>query len=126
MSEGWYKIELTDDLRTRPLPDAVFQVQHEFLQRYDTTLNNPSGALLLANFELDRPEQVLPSVLYYYLSPPAVRMLQHLLYQYGARPCAEPSVGVPILLLLTKTIFRRFKPIMVNHGRRRLPRTGIN
>jgi len=93
MSEGWYKIELTDDLRTRPLPDAIFQVRHEFLQRYDTTLNKPSGALLLANFELDRPEQVLPSVLYYYLSAPGVRLLQHLLYQYGARPCAEPSVA---------------------------------
>src|SRR5258706_5010669 len=63
VSEGWYKIELTDELRKRPLPDAVFQVQHEFLQRYDTTLNKPNGAVLLANFELNRDnEQVLPSV----------------------------------------------------------------
>ena len=93
MSEGWYKIELTDELRTRPLPDAVFQVRHEFLQRYAITWNEPKASLLLANFELDRPEQSLPPVLYYYLSPPAVGMLQYLLNQYGARPCSEPSIG---------------------------------
>ena len=86
MSEGWYKIELPDDLRTRPLPDAVFQVRHEFLQRYDTTLNKPNGALLLANFDLDRPEQVLPRVLFNYLSLPAVRMLQHLLLSVWCSP----------------------------------------
>jgi hypothetical protein len=91
MREGWCKIELTDELRIRPLPDAVFQVRHEFLQRH--AMKEPKATLLLANFELDRPEQLLPAVLYYYLSPPAVGMLQYLLSQYGARPCPEPSLG---------------------------------
>ena len=76
MTVGWHMIELTAALRARPLPDAVFQIRHEFLQYYANTLNKPATALLLANFELDRPEQALPDVLFYYLSPAGVRVPQ--------------------------------------------------
>jgi len=93
MSVGWYKIELTDALRERPLPDAVFQVRHAFRQRYGITFKKPEGAVLLANFELDNPDQVLPPVLYYYLSPVTVEMLHDVLDQYGARACAQPSIA---------------------------------